>query len=151
MKMRQIKHTRVSCKGRRFGAGSRKFIIVKKQRSLEEMIPTYPISRVRTQIESPEMLQLYQKAQEHQLQDIGGGYFVSPQGETYYAPSGKQLRSKYLPMVTSEYKRRRLSPQQKKIQTVMREFYSGKLKSSDGKKVTDRKQALGIAFSEAKQ
>lgn len=36
-----------------------------------------------------------------------------------------------------------------KIAEVMREFKAGKLKSSDGKKVTDRKQALAIAMSES--
>ena len=34
-----------------------------------------------------------------------------------------------------------------KISKVMREFYAGKLKDSHGKIVTDRKQALAIAYS----
>jgi hypothetical protein len=38
-----------------------------------------------------------------------------------------------------------------KISKVLREFKSGKLKSSSGKTVTDKKQALAIALSEAKQ
>tara|TARA_B100001939_G_C16472030_1_gene417675 strand:- start:300 stop:470 length:171 start_codon:yes stop_codon:yes gene_type:complete len=38
---------------------------------------------------------------------------------------------------------------EKKVQKVMREAKSGKLKSSSGKKVTNRKQALAIALSEA--
>jgi hypothetical protein len=36
-----------------------------------------------------------------------------------------------------------------KIKTVMREYGSGKLKSSSGKKVTSQKQALAIALSSA--
>lgn len=38
-----------------------------------------------------------------------------------------------------------------KIRTVMREFKQGKLKSSSGQKVKDRKQALAIAYSEAER
>ena len=40
---------------------------------------------------------------------------------------------------------------QKKIGEVMKEFKEGKLKSSSGKKVTDRKQAIAIGISEAEQ
>ena len=36
-----------------------------------------------------------------------------------------------------------------KVGYVMREFKDGKLKSSSGKKVTDRNQAMAIAMSEA--
>jgi hypothetical protein len=39
----------------------------------------------------------------------------------------------------------------KKIGTVMHEFKEGKLKSSSGDKVTDRKQAIAIGISEAKE
>lgn len=39
---------------------------------------------------------------------------------------------------------------QAKIGKVMEEFKDGKLKSSAGQKVTDRKQALAIGISEAK-
>jgi len=38
---------------------------------------------------------------------------------------------------------------QKKIAFVMREFKAGKLKSSSGEAVTDPKQAMAIALSEA--
>jgi hypothetical protein len=38
---------------------------------------------------------------------------------------------------------------QKKIKKVMGEFGRGTLKSSSGKKVTSRKQAVAIAMSEA--
>lgn len=40
---------------------------------------------------------------------------------------------------------------QDKIGEVMREFKEGKLKSSSGKKVTDRDQAIAIGISEAEQ
>ncbi len=40
---------------------------------------------------------------------------------------------------------------QKKIETVMHEFKEGKLKSSSGDKVTERKQAIAIGISEAKE
>jgi len=43
------------------------------------------------------------------------------------------------------------SCQQKKIATVMREYDKGKLKLQSGKKVTDKKQALAIAYSEARK
>jgi hypothetical protein len=38
---------------------------------------------------------------------------------------------------------------QNKVATVMREFKSGKLKSSSGQKVTNPKQAIAIGLSEA--
>jgi hypothetical protein len=38
---------------------------------------------------------------------------------------------------------------QKKVEKVMSEYKSGTLKSSSGKKVTARKQAIAIAMSEA--
>lgn len=38
---------------------------------------------------------------------------------------------------------------QAKVSKVMREYGKGKLKSSSGQKVTDRKQAIAIAMSEA--
>lgn len=40
---------------------------------------------------------------------------------------------------------------QEKIGEVMHEFKEGKLKSSSGEKVTDRKQAIAIGISEAEQ
>ncbi|MBK0382734.1 hypothetical protein I5M32_07160 [Pedobacter sp. SD-b] len=40
---------------------------------------------------------------------------------------------------------------QEKIGKVMGEFKDGKLKSSSGDKVTDRKQAIAIGISEAKE
>lgn len=39
---------------------------------------------------------------------------------------------------------------QEKIGEVMHEFKEGKLKSSSGKQVTDRKQAIAIGISEAR-
>jgi hypothetical protein len=38
---------------------------------------------------------------------------------------------------------------QKKVSKVMREYGKGTLKSSSGRKVTSRKQAVAIAMSEA--
>jgi hypothetical protein len=38
---------------------------------------------------------------------------------------------------------------QKKVEKVMSEYKAGALKSSSGKKVTTRKQAVAIALSEA--
>ena len=38
---------------------------------------------------------------------------------------------------------------QKKVEKVMSEYKSGTLKSSSGKKVASRKQAIAIAMSEA--
>lgn len=38
-----------------------------------------------------------------------------------------------------------------KIKKVMREFKGGKLRSSSGQKVTNQKQALAIALSEARR
>jgi hypothetical protein len=40
---------------------------------------------------------------------------------------------------------------QRKVKKVMREYKSGELKSSSGQKVTDQKQAVAIAMSEAKR
>lgn len=40
---------------------------------------------------------------------------------------------------------------QQKISTVMREFGKGKLRSGSGDKVTNRKQAIAIAMSEARK
>lgn len=40
---------------------------------------------------------------------------------------------------------------QEKVEQVMHEFKEGKLKSSSGDKVTDRKQAVAIGISEARE
>ena len=40
---------------------------------------------------------------------------------------------------------------QEKVAYVMKEFAKGKLRSSSGKKVTDKKQAAAIAYSEAER
>ena len=40
---------------------------------------------------------------------------------------------------------------QEKIGEVMHDFKEGKLKSSSGKKVTSRKQAIAIGISEARE
>ena len=41
--------------------------------------------------------------------------------------------------------------QMMKVQKVMHEWKGGKLKSSSGQKVTNQKQAIAIALSEARQ
>jgi hypothetical protein len=41
--------------------------------------------------------------------------------------------------------------QQNKVEKVMHEFKSGKLKSSSGAKVTDPKQGIAIALSESRR
>ena len=38
-----------------------------------------------------------------------------------------------------------------KVEKVMHEFKGGTLKSSSGQKITDRKQAVAVALSEARQ
>lgn len=48
-------------------------------------------------------------------------------------------------------KRKYSEKAQEKIGEVMHEFKEGKLKSSSGDKVTDRKQAIAIGISEAKE
>ena len=40
---------------------------------------------------------------------------------------------------------------QEKIETVMHQMKEGTLRSGSGKKVTDRKQAIAIGISEARQ
>lgn len=40
---------------------------------------------------------------------------------------------------------------QEKVAETMREFKKGKLKSSSGQKVTNRKQAVAIGLSEARE
>ena len=46
---------------------------------------------------------------------------------------------------------RKPSRKQAKVSKVMREYKGGKLKSSSGRKVTGRKQAVAIALSEARR
>lgn len=47
--------------------------------------------------------------------------------------------------------KKKMTKYQKKVGKVMGEYKSGKLKSSSGKKVKSRKQAIAIALSEARQ
>lgn len=51
---------------------------------------------------------------------------------------------------TGANKRKKLPPKDK-IETVMHEYSRGTLNSGSGKKVTDRKQAVAIALSEARR
>lgn len=46
-------------------------------------------------------------------------------------------------------KKRKSLPAKDKIKTVMKEFERGTLNSGSGHKVTDKKQALAIGYSEA--
>lgn len=55
--------------------------------------------------------------------------------------------SKTTKMATKKYSK----AAEEKIGDVMHEFKQGKLKSSSGEKVTDRKQAIAIGISEAEQ
>ena len=48
-------------------------------------------------------------------------------------------------------KKKKPSKTQKKVAKVMKEFHSGKLRSSSGKKVTNPKQAAAIGYSEARR
>lgn len=48
-------------------------------------------------------------------------------------------------------KRKKLKNTEDKVEAVMHEFKTGTLKSSSGKKVTDKKQAIAIAMSESGQ
>jgi len=43
------------------------------------------------------------------------------------------------------------SPAKRKVKKVMGEYKKGKLKSSSGKKVTSKKQAVAIALSESRK
>jgi hypothetical protein len=43
------------------------------------------------------------------------------------------------------------SPAKRKVKKVMGEYKQGKLKSSSGKKVTSKKQAVAIALSESRK
>lgn len=48
-------------------------------------------------------------------------------------------------------KKRRSLPEKEKIPVVMKEFARGTLNSGSGHKVTDKKQALAIGYSEARK
>lgn len=58
------------------------------------------------------------------------------------------LKEHLLDLLTSGIKKALDSIQKRKFDRVMREFADGKLKTSAGEKVTDRKQAIAIAYSE---
>lgn len=48
-------------------------------------------------------------------------------------------------------KRRKLKNPEDKVKTVMKEFARGTLNSGSGHKVTNKKQALAIGYSEARK
>lgn len=74
--------------------------------------------------------------------DCGCGE-VAKYDPRYYTTMAKAVRHS-----TSEAIEKAKKKKKNKIGTVMREFYSGKLKSSSGKPVTNPKQAIAIAISE---
>ena len=76
------------------------------------------------------------------------GSIINKRTKNYVKRCGLRLvKSASLFLLKSKY-----SPaQQAKIKKVMEEFRAGTLKSSDGTVVTDRKQALAIALSEARR
>lgn len=53
-------------------------------------------------------------------------------------------------MPKKKYGKTKFSKKNPKIEKVMSEFGAGMLKSSSGEKVTNRKQAIAIALSEAR-
>lgn len=79
------------------------------------------------------------KANDLKKSDCGCG------GDTGSVQVSKRLLSTLAKAQRAKTKR------QKKIATVMREFKRGDLKSSSGDKVTDSKQAMAIALSEARR
>lgn len=56
-----------------------------------------------------------------------------------------------LPKKTTAFRKTKRAKFQNKVQRVMREFKYGALRSSSGKKVTSKKQAIAIALSEARR
>lgn len=48
-------------------------------------------------------------------------------------------------------KKRKALPAKDKVKTVMKEYARGTLNSGSGKKVSDKKQALAIGYSEARK
>ena len=65
--------------------------------------------------------------------------------------SGSAVTEKEYEDLKKGMKKGGMTKGQKKIRTVMREFKAKKLKSSSGQKVTNPKQAIAIALSEAGQ
>ena len=65
--------------------------------------------------------------------------------------SGAAVTEKEYEYLKKGMKKGGMTKGQKKIRTVMKEFKAKKLKSSSGQKVTNPKQAIAIALSEAGQ
>jgi len=65
--------------------------------------------------------------------------------------SGAAMSEKEFEDLKKGMKKGGMTKGQKKISKVMREFKANKLKSSSGQKVTNPKQAIAIALSEAGQ
>jgi len=68
----------------------------------------------------------------------------------YHAAVTESEKEKLLEAMPKQ-KKGGMTKGQKKIRTVMKEFKAKKLKSSSGQKVTNPKQAIAIALSEAGQ
>ena len=72
-------------------------------------------------------------------------------GNYYDKKASKDVNQKTTTQQVTTKKAGGITKGQKKIRTVMREFKAKKLKSSSGQKVTNPKQAIAIALSEAGQ
>ena len=72
-------------------------------------------------------------------------------GNYYDKKASKDVNQKTTTQQVTTKKAGGMTKGQKKIRTVMREFKAKKLKSSSGQKVTNPKQAIAIALSEAGQ
>jgi hypothetical protein len=72
-------------------------------------------------------------------------------GNYYDKKASKDVNQKTTTQQVTTKKSGGMTKGQKKIRTVMREFKAKKLKSSSGQKVTNPKQAIAIALSEAGQ
>jgi len=72
-------------------------------------------------------------------------------GNYYDKKASKDVNQKTTTQQVTTKKAGGMTKGQKKIRTVMKEFKAKKLKSSSGQKVTNPKQAIAIALSEAGQ
>lgn len=75
-----------------------------------------------------------------------GEYTEIEKHEESYEEPVMRVATRYVELLTKLQKKKK-----NKISTVMTEFKAGKLKSSNGEKVTDPKQAMAIAISEQKK
>jgi Family of unknown function (DUF6496) len=68
-------------------------------------------------------------------------------------PENKAIKTamKHKDILGAGAKKRKQLPKADKVKTVMKEFARGTLNSGSGHKVTDKKQALAIGYSEARK